>query len=128
MAHYSRLDKIVIDVTDSDHTRELDFWQGALGQTLTHIERFPEFHGLHLSKQDFGLLMQRLGAGPSRVHLDFHTTDVEAEVARLEKLGATRVDQHHFWVILRDPAGLPFCVVLDSRLNESNATHWDEAP
>ena len=109
MARYSRLYKIVIDVPASD--REVAFWSAALGQHLKQGEHFPEYHGVALHGQDFGLLIQRLGQGPARVHLDIHTDDLEAEVARLEALGAERVEFVHAWWILRDPAGLLFCVV-----------------
>jgi predicted enzyme related to lactoylglutathione lyase len=123
--HYSRLDKIVIDVAPEDHDRELAFWQAALGQTMKHYERFPEYHGTLLEKQRMGLLMQRLGEGVSRVHLDFHTTDVEAEVTRLEKLGAKRLFESGVWWVMEDPAGLPFCVVPDKDLNDENAQRWE---
>lgn len=47
--------------------------------------------------------------------------------ARLEKLGAERVQQAHFWQVMRDPAGLLFCVIPESlgTLNDSNAQRWD---
>ena len=35
------------------------------------------------------LLTQRLETGVPQVHLDIHTDDVDAEVTRLERLGAT---------------------------------------
>jgi hypothetical protein len=35
--------------------------------------------------------MQRLDSGAPRVHLDIHTDDLDAEVARLERLGAESV-------------------------------------
>ncbi|HEX4091236.1 MAG TPA: VOC family protein, partial [Trebonia sp.] len=46
-----------------------------------------------LRGSDLMLLMQRLESGSPRVHLDIHTDDVDAEVARLERLGAQRVQQ-----------------------------------
>jgi hypothetical protein len=50
-----------------------------------------------------------------RMHLDLETDDIEAEVRRLEGLGATRSDHQQergfdFWV-LRDPWGNEFCVL-----------------
>ena len=48
---------------------------------------------------------------PSRVHLDIETDDVEAEVRRLEGLGAKRVRQVHSWWVLEAPTGQRFCVV-----------------
>jgi|SRR5579859_4219161 len=127
MAHYSRLEKIVIDVPPADHDREVAFWSAAVGQPLKQGEYFPEYHGAALHGRDFGLLIQRLGQGPARVHLDIHTDDLAAEVARVEALGAERVEFFHSWWILRDPAGLLFCVVPDpdGSLNEDNARRWD---
>jgi hypothetical protein len=126
MAHYSRLSKIVIDVPAADHDRELTFWSAAVGQPLTRFDTHPEYHGAPLHGTEFGLLIQRLGDGQGRVHLDIHTDDLAAEVARLEELGAERVQQVHSWWILRDPAGLPFCVIPEpaGSLNDSNAQRW----
>jgi predicted enzyme related to lactoylglutathione lyase len=127
MAHYSRLNMVVIDVPAADHDGEVTFWSAALGQQLKQGEHFPEYHGVALHGEEFGLLIQRLGQGPARVHLDIHTDDLEAEVARLEALGAEKVEFVHAWWILRDPAGLLFCVVPepDGSLNDTNAQRWD---
>jgi hypothetical protein len=127
MTHYSRLSKIVIDVPPAEHDRELAFWSAAAGQQLTQGCRYPEYHGAALHGQDFGLLIQRLGHGPGGVHLDIHTDDLAVEIARLEGLGAERVQRVHSWWILRDPAGLPFCVVPEpaGSLSDSNAQRWD---
>lgn len=50
----------------------------------------------------------------SRLHLDFRPDDQAAEVARLEALGAQRVDigqGDQPWVVLADPEGNEFCVL-----------------
>jgi len=53
------------------------------------------------------------GGGPS-VPLDVQRERVAAEVARLEGLGATRVEDHAdlgvHWCVMRDPEGNEFCV------------------
>jgi hypothetical protein len=125
--HYSRLSKVVIDVPAADHDQEVGFWQAATGQALTRFVHHPEYHGAALPGQEFGILVQRLEAGPGRVHLDIHTDDLEAEVARLERLGAERVRQVHGWWIMRDPAGLLFCVIPGpaGSLDDDNAQRWD---
>jgi hypothetical protein len=127
VTHYSRLFKVVIDVSPDSHDKEVEFWQGALGRPLTGNSRFPEYHGTMLHTDAFRLLTQKLGEGPSRVHLDIHTDDLAAEVARLEGLGAHRVREVNGWWLMQDPAGLPFCVLQDppGRLNEDNAQRWD---
>ncbi len=125
MTHRSVIHKIVIDVAGEDHERELAFWEGAVGQPLPQYERFPEYHGAMLAgRPGVGLLVQRLQDGASRIHIDFHTDNVEAEVARLEKLGAERVEHHDYWTVMRDPAGMLFCVVIDHDLDETNSHVW----
>ena len=127
MAHYSRLSKIVIDVPEADHDREVAFWSAATGQQLVRFERHPEYHGADLPGHELGLLVQRLGDGPGRVHLDIHTDDPGAEMERLERLGAEVVEQVHAWWVMRDPAGLLFCVIPEppGTLNDGNAQRWD---
>jgi hypothetical protein len=127
MAHHSRLDKIVIDVAPADHDKEVAFWSGVTGRPLARSGRYPEYHSGEIPGQDVGLLVQRLDEGISRVHVDIHTTDVEAEVSRLEQLGASRIRQIHGWWIMEDPAGLPFCVIPDDseRLTDENALRWE---
>jgi hypothetical protein len=44
-----------------------------------------------------------------------------AEVRRLEKLGATMVEDGEHWAIMRDPAGMLFCVIADPNLHATNA-------
>jgi hypothetical protein len=100
---------------------------GALGQQLPRFD-FEEYSGAALHGQDFWLLVQRLDGGPPRVHLDLHTDDLNAEVARLERLGAARVQQVHAWWVMRDPAGLLFCVIPELRpgaLHDGNAQRWE---
>ena len=51
----------------------------------------------------------------NRQHLDLRPDDQDAEVARLETLGARRVDvgqpAESTWVVLADPDGNEFCVL-----------------
>jgi predicted enzyme related to lactoylglutathione lyase len=121
------VDKVVVDVPDGDHDRELRFWEGATGVAMRRFDKHPEYHGAHLPGHGIGMLVQRLGDGPGRVHLDIHTDDLDAEVARLERLGAERVRQVNAWWVMRDPAGLPFCVIPEppGSMDDGNATRWD---
>ena len=120
---------IVIDVPDAGHDQELAFWATATGSELAHIGKFPEYHGgrLGAGAGEMCMLVQRLGGGPARVHIDIHTSDLEAEVTRLEQAGAARLQEANGWWIMRDPAGLVFCVVPDppGTLTEDNAQCWD---
>lgn len=119
---------LVLDVPAADHAAEAAFWAGATGRPLPPIPRFPEFHGGPLpGDHGLGLLVQRLDGGPARMHLDIHTDDVAAEVARLERLGASRVREVNGWWIMKDPAGLVFCVIPDGSeaVTGDGGQRWD---
>lgn len=116
--HRSRLCQFVIDVGDLD--QGVEFWTAALDATP---EELPEasngiYRQLRLPDSDIRILLQ-LTHDPKinkeRMHLDIETDSVEAEVIRLEQLGAKRWDHQEergfdFWV-LRDPWGNEFCVL-----------------
>ena len=76
------------------------------------------YRRLRLPDAEIRILLQKTGDGKAskeRMHLDLESDDVEAEVARLEALGAIRWDHQaergfEFWV-LRDPWGNEFCVL-----------------
>ena len=122
--HRSRLCAIGVDVPAEVHDPAATFWTGALGGPGQ-----PDEDGTYVEAGHFGpgreVFVQRLGSGPARIHLDIETDDVEAEVARLEQLGATRVEQVRSWWVMRDPAGLAFCVVPpQSDHFPEGATEW----
>ncbi len=54
-------------------------------------------------------------AHESRVHLDIETDDMEAEVKRLEALGARRIEFIKRWWVMEAPTGHRFCVVNPQR-------------
>jgi predicted enzyme related to lactoylglutathione lyase len=116
--HRSRLCHFVIDCDDLDQA--VEFWSKALDATE---EPIPEpsrqvYRRLRLPDTDVRVLLQWTDdkkMSKERMHLDLETDDVEAEVRRLETLGATRWDHQtlrgfDFWV-LRDPWGNEFCVI-----------------
>lgn len=118
MNHRSRLAHFVIDVDDLDHG--VQFWSAALGaaqEPLVDTSRHM-YRRLRLPDSDIRILLQRTNdtkLSKERMHLDLETDDVEAEVQRLETLGATRWDHqqergHDFWVLC-DPWGNEFCVL-----------------
>ena len=73
-----------------------------------------EYIALDASARDLSIEVQRVDHA-SRLHLDIESDDVEAEVQRLEKLGATRVDAVHTWVVMQAPTGQRFCVIRAKR-------------
>jgi hypothetical protein len=125
--HRSRLTSALFDVPDDVFAAETSFWSAALGRPTKPYEDDYEFlDGLTSGLQ---IMVQRIGSGaPARVHLDIETDDVEAEVVRLEALGAVRVQAIESWWVMRDPAGLLFCVVRVQSPQEfaAHATTWND--
>jgi hypothetical protein len=116
--HRSRMVQVCIDSPRAAHEREVGFWRALLAGRWFPSADGREFAGkLH---DDLGsplqLLFQRLDEpdGVVRAHLDHGTDDVAAEVGRVLALGAEDVRSGRGWHVLRDPAGLPFCVTENS--------------
>jgi len=108
--HRSALGALSIDVPSRDVAASTAFWRAALGRTSRQGTQLPEFQVLEGRFGPMEGLVQDVGETPPRVHLDVHTDDIGAEVARLTGLGATEVARHGGWVVLEDPAGMAFCV------------------
>jgi hypothetical protein len=108
--HRSKLTAALVDVPAELFEREVGFWSGALGREPEEVDENPEYRDFGQPVPGFQFMLQRVDDAP-RVHLDIETDDVDAEVRRLEALGAKRVRQVRSWWVMRDPAGLPFCVV-----------------
>jgi len=62
----------------------------------------------------------------SRLHLDIESDDVDAEAARLEALGARRVEKVKTWWVMEAPTGQRFCVVRAKNL--TGAPGWNVWP
>ena len=112
MSHRSRLSILLLDLPTDLHAAETAFWAGATGREAAADPTDGDWASLGSFADGWHVEIQRTGAGtPPRWHVDIESDDLEAEVARLEALGATRHrDMGSFWQ-MRDPAGLLFCVV-----------------
>ena len=112
MAHRSRLAGFIIDCNTDDHAAAVDFWSQALGLPKEEhiVEDDAEYTRLSNTPSDLEIEVQRVGH-PSRVHLDIEADDIEAEVARLEALGAKKVAWVKRWQVMEAPTGQRFCVV-----------------
>jgi catechol 2,3-dioxygenase-like lactoylglutathione lyase family enzyme len=115
----SRISEICINCADPDTMAE--FWSAAIG--YPEIERdemgvaimgapnFPSM--LFVRTDDVGGPPK---TGRNRLHIDLSPTDRDqnAEVGRLESLGARRIDIGQgtpSWVVMADPEGNEFCVL-----------------
>jgi hypothetical protein len=109
--HRILLREVVIDVPADRRRRTEVFWSEALLTRTRRIEGHDEFTALEDPAALCVVGLQDIGTDAARLHLDIETDDVEAEVARLVRLGAVEEARVRSWVVLRDPAGLLFCVV-----------------
>lgn len=109
--HRILLREVVIDAPTDVFATERDFWAAALLTPARQVERYPEFTALEEPAALSVVGLQDIGTEEARYHVDLETDDVEAEVARLVRLGARKVSDGRTWTVLRDPAGLLLCVV-----------------
>jgi predicted enzyme related to lactoylglutathione lyase len=110
--HKSKLGGFIIDCRTGDLGAAADFWGAALGMPVREL---PGAEGLTYRRledrqHDLEIEVQTVDH-PSRVHLDIETDDIEAEVRRLEALGAKRIQAVQSWWVMEAPAGQRFCVV-----------------
>lgn len=124
--HKSKLGGFIIDCQTDDLRRAADFWSAALGMPVRELpgSEAGKYKRLDDSQHDLHIEVQKVDH-PSRVHLDIETDDIEAEVRRLEKLGAKRLQQIETWWVMEAPTGQRFCVVCaSSRAFAHQATDW----
>ncbi len=122
MTHKSRVCAVLFDVDSSSYEAAARFWSGALGREL-HFDPTEKYTAL---RGELDYFVQSADPGREGVHIDIETDDVEAEVARLEKLGATKRENIKGWWVMISPGGHPFCVVpVQSKTWPEGAIEWD---
>ena len=107
---------LVLDCADPERLAE--FWSAAIGfTTLGAAGNYVLL--VDKAGQQPKLLLQRVDepkSGKNRMHFDIETPTVDEEVARLESLGAQRIEPEAIeehgnrWVVMADPEGNEFCV------------------
>ena len=107
--HKSCLGAIVIDCRTEDLAAASAFWSAALGYPARATDD-PRYIDLAVPEGQPAIVIQQVDH-QSRVHLDIETDDIDAEVARLEALGAKRVAQVKTWWVMEAPTGQRFCVI-----------------
>lgn len=126
--HKSKFAGFIIDCQTDDLLGAADFWSSALGMKTRalpaeegekYVRLLDPKNGLHIEVQAV--------THSSRVHLDIETDDIEAEVARLEKLGAKQVSRINTWCVMEAPTGQRFCVVRKQNQDfDECANLWSE--
>ena len=114
--HRSRISAFVLDCQVDDLATATEFWSQALGRAVVSADQDGDgkYAELKTEADEPFLLLQRVDHEP-RIHLDIESDDLEAEVARLEALGAKRIAFVKRWWVMQAPTGHRFCVVRKQR-------------
>lgn len=111
----SRWYTIVVDCIDPE--RVADFWAAALDYTVV----FKSDEEIVVAKDEntypalVFVTVPETKSVKNRLHIDLNPDDQQAEVERLEALGAKRIDigqgDDVTWVVMADVEGNEFCVL-----------------
>ena len=115
--HHSRLCALLIDCDTPDIDTAADFWAQALGRARdpAHPGTRGNYRMLETPPGEVLVQLQRVEHA-SRVHLDIETDDLEAEVTRLEALGARAIAfVRERWWVMQAPTGHRFCIAQKQR-------------
>ena len=124
--HRSRLAGFILDCRTDNLEQAAQFWSAALGVPLKSAaeEASPIYRQLLTGPNDLHMEVQKV-AHESRVHIDIETDDIQAEVRRLEALGAKRVASVETWCVMQAPTGQKFCIVRPQRAGfKEHANVW----
>lgn len=124
--HKSKLAGFIIDCDTKDLHSAADFWSQALGMESRALpgEEGEKYVRLVDPNEELHVEVQKVNH-QSRVHLDIETDDIEAEVERLQALGAKRVETVGSWCVMQAPTGQKFCVVRNTSTGfNQKANEW----
>jgi hypothetical protein len=115
-----------IDFPASEFEAGTRFWLAATGYDLSASRgEQAEFATLVPAEGHDYLRVQRLGDGPTRLHLDVHVDDPWAVAEQAEAAGAELIDAgQHSYVVLRSPAGIVFCLVTQKLADVPAPAGW----
>jgi predicted enzyme related to lactoylglutathione lyase len=126
VTHRSKLCGFIIDCRTDDLGAAAEFWGRALGMEIRQLpaEEGEKYVRLVDRNSELHIELQKVDH-PSRVHLDIEADDIEAEVRRLEALGAKRIAQVETWWVMEAPTGHRFCIVRRSSPGfDAQANEW----
>ena len=124
--HHSRFSSVIIDCQTPDIATAAAFWSRAFGRAAVFDASNPTYVALQMHAGEVICQLQSV-THESRVHLDIETDDIDAEVARLTKLGARAIERHPTWCVMAAPTRQRFCVGrVKSADFPANANRWDD--
>ena len=106
-----------LTIDSADPRKLAEFWEQALPSERDYEDDDGSEVVLKTKHGGWRILLYKVDEPKqvkNRLHLDLIPDDRDAEVARLEALGATRVDigqKDVSWVVMADPEGNEFCIL-----------------
>ena len=123
--HKSRLGTVIIDCQTDDLAREAEFWSAALGGEIGKRSKDERYIDVSNDPADPQVILQKV-EHPSRIHIDIEADDIEAEVKRLEALGASVVERMDRWTVMEAPSKHRFCIIGARREGfDEQANAWE---
>lgn len=122
MSEHLRIQCITVDCENPQKLAE--FWSAALDWTITEADEIGVVIELLDGSPEVGRIPDILflknpdsKSVKNRLHFDLRPLNQAEEVARLESLGATRIEigqadePEATWIVMADPEGNEFCVL-----------------
>ena len=126
IVHKSKLAGFIIDCQTDNLSAATAFWSAALGMPVGEVssDEVSQYQRLNDPNDALHVEVQAVDHA-SRVHLDIEADDLDAEVRRLEALGARRLNKVKTWWVMEAPTGQRFCVVRpQSKHFATQANSW----
>lgn len=125
MPHRSRLGCIVIECHTDHVEHAAGFWSEALGHPC-EMDEERNLATLFDPEGDVAMVVRGVSGSPS-VELDIETDDIQAEIRRLERIGARKLGVLDHSVVMEAPTGHRFCVVQPhGNVLGVTGRQWDE--
>jgi predicted enzyme related to lactoylglutathione lyase len=107
-----KISAFVLDCRVDDLATAAEFWSHALGRAVRDPDQDGDgkYAELETDADEPFLLLQRVDHEP-RIHLDIESDDFDADIARLEALGAKRIAFVKRWWVMEAPTGHRFCLI-----------------
>lgn len=115
-----------LDFAPDSFEAGVEHWRGVTGFDVSPTRGdHDEFATLVPPDGDDYLRVQRLGDGPSRLHLDLHVHHPKVAAHEAVHLGA-RIVADHGYIVMASPGGLTFCFVAHEADSVPEPRDWGD--
>ena len=110
--HRRKISAFVIDCRTGNLADAARFWSEALGRPVRNPDQDGDgrYAELENDAEEPYLLLQKVDH-EARIHIDIESEDLDADLARLESLGAKRIAFVKRWWVMEAPTGHRFCLI-----------------